>query len=793
MACLYLFILFVGSAHAQIATTIVDQATNVPLSKASISLQNLKDSIINKTATSERGVFSCSNLSDGEYILIVSYIGYDSVRIKIEIENNQTKDFPDTIQLAQTNKNLEQVIVTGKKNFVEFKPNQITLNVAQSPVATNGNAYDAIKLAPGIIETPDGLTFRGKKTLVLINGRQTYLTDADLKQMLTAMPATDIDKIQIVTSPSAKYDANAESVIDIRLAKNNSYGLNGTLIGGIGSGDQLRYNGGLNLNYRKGNINIYGGYNYEHNQQHYSMCSDRTFTSTDHILENAHENRVRYNNSYKAGIDYSIHKNSSAGILFTGYTNIRTRASTDNITIAHATPMADSFSTVTMNGHAQFSNPTINAYYKTTFDTSGKALTINADYFNFNKKWNDNYTTTYLDNNHVKYQPDYLLRDSSPGNNNVYSFAADYTNPFNNGRIDIGIKTTTTKTDNNVLWQYHNGTDWVVDTTQTNHFVYKENIKAAYISYDRKFGKYEITIGLRAEETTTRSNLVTKSEAHDSGYFGLFPNLRIQYAKNNNSIFSLSYHKNIVRPDFDVINPFIVYISQYSYFTGNPYLKPQLDHTINFSYTYKQSLNLAVGYTHSDNAIAGIVIAGSNNSSGLMTGNISTENAMSFSANWVGALSKIWGLSILNEADYAAFNQGATAGGTINNSGWVYQAQLQNIFKLKKGWTAELTAMYHSTIPSGVYILKPSFGSNMGIQKTMMQDKLRLALSLTDIFNTEVENYSTNFMGVNEKVKYKVESRFVKLQFTYRFGNKNVKQETVRASAIADINKRMKN
>lgn len=680
ICCLLVFISFAGSVKAQITATIIDKVTNNPLPKANISLQNTKDSIVNRTVTQDSGFFSFKNVPDGNYILTVSYVGYDDYVVGIDIADHATNTLSDTIQLSHADKNLNQIVVTGKKPFVEFNPNEITLNVAQSPVAVNGSAYDVIKRAPGVMENLTGLTFRGKTTLVLINGRATYLTGSDLKQMLSDMPASNIDKVQIIPNPSAKYDANAQSVIDIKLAKNNSYGLNGVFIGGIGAGDQLRYNGGLSLNYRKGNINIYGNYNYEHNEQSYDMRSDRMLTSTDQILEDNKEQRVRYNNNYKLGVDYTISKKSTAGVLFTGYTNFRSRSSVDSIRLIHAAPLADSFSTVTMNGSAIFSNPTINAYYKTIFDTSGKSLTLNADYFNYKKQWTDNYITNYYTADKVQYQPPYLLRDSSPGNNNVYSFAADYTNPIKNGRIDAGVKITNTKTDNNVLWQYQDGTDWLVDTNQTNHFVYSENITAGYISCNKTFGKYQFTLGVRGEETVTRSNLITKAQAHDSSYFGFFPNVLIQYTKNENNVFSIGYHKNIDRPDFNMINPFIVYISRYSFFAGNPYIKPELDNTISVTYTYKKLLNLAVSYAHATNDIATLVITGTNNSVGIISGNVSKVNALTFSANWSGTIYKFWNFNISNQLIYVKYNDNSENGYASNrgNNGWVYEGQLQN-------------------------------------------------------------------------------------------------------------------
>lgn len=780
------------NANAQISAIVVDKIGVETLKNANVALQNKNDTTISMhSSTKDNGGFDFNNVVDGNYILSISYVGYKMYSAGIVVKNHTSSTLPDTIRLTQTGKDLQGVVVTSRVPFVEFKADKIIMNVAESPIAAGGNAYDVIKRAPGVVEQSDALSFRGKKILVLINDKPTYLSSSDLKEMLTNMPASNIDKVEILPTPSAKYDADAQSIINIKLAKNKNYGLNGSFTSGIGIGRSPRYNEGVNLNYRYAKLNIYGGYNYEHNQTYYNTDVDRLLTPANHIFESGRDVRTRNNNAYKLGLDYDVNKNSSFGFLFNGYTNHRDMTVGTITTSTHIAPLTDSFSNVAKTGSARFQNSSANLYYKTTFDTLGKILTLNADYLNYSKQWSDDITTQYYDINKIEYQAPYLLRDLSPSNNNVYAFSADYVNPIKNGSITAGIKSTYTITDNNVLWQYQNTDKWLVDANLTNHFKYMENVNAAYVGYDKTWGKYELGAGLRAEQTNTQGNSVTLGQIHDSSYLGFFPSISFQYTKNNNNVFALSYRKSVQRPPFEYVNPFIVYQTQYSYFTGNPYLKPEYDHDISLTYTYKQAWNFNLDYTHAINSINLLILNGSNNAVGTSFGNIQAQDQIAFSESWSHRVQKFWDISSSNNLIFNKYSQLYADGTQLDNSRLIYIGQLGNMFTLGKGWTAQLNANYHSAMSYGVSTVNGNFYADMGLQKSIMKNKAKLALSFTDIFNSQKLNTYTNFNGVNETSNTKPETSFIRLQFSYKFGNKNVKPKAGRASSINDINKRL--
>ena len=789
------FLLFAINAKAQFKFVVAARQNNSPLLGVTAVLQNTENKNNSFHAVSDSLCkINFGKVADGNYTLNISYVGYEPFFVGLQMTDNHASNLPDTIQLSVTDKNLKSVTVsaTTAKPFIQFSANNITLNVSGSPVGSTGSAYDALKHGPGIMADMNGnLTFRGKSVTVLIDGINTNLSSDELQQLLQNTPASDVEKIEIMPNPSAKYDANAATIVNIVFTKNPYEGLNGTVLGGIGGGINMKYTGGLSLNYRKKNLNIYGSYNYERYSMYINQNTDRLLTATDHILENNHDMRTYNNHNVKLGLDYNINKNNTIGFLVSGYDNFRGRTSTDSVTLTHAAPVPDSFSMVSQKGHAVLFNPTINVYYKSKLDSSGKTLTVNANYMNYHRSWWDNYNTNYYDIAHNMYQPTYYLRDSSPIRDNIYSLSADYVNPIKNGSIQAGLKTTYTVTDNNILWQYLSGNDWLVDADLTNHFVYKENVNAGYFIFDKTWGKYEVNAGLRAEQTNTQGDEKITNQVHDTSYWGLFPSVSLTYTKNSNNQFSLSYRKTVNRPDFSDVNPFIVYESEYSFYTGNPDLLPEYDHDITFTYTYKQNWNMGIDYNITKNAIANILVTGQNSAVGTSWGNVHTAMSIAPFISWTGTIAKIWNVTFSNVGQYAYFKQTYPNGYKLDNSGWTYLGQLQNTVRLGKGWLAELDMMYRSSVPDGTYYVKPTFRTDFGLQKTVLHGNGKLALSASDIFNTDKTNYTTNFMGIDQSVQQKQESRYVLLQFTYRFGNKNVKPKVDRENTIEDVQKRL--
>ena len=788
---LAVMVIVLGVSKAQtlkIEGVVKDSASQQSLPYASIIIKgnnNYSGNII----TDNNGSYSFSVPTEGLYEIKVNYLGYkplvfDSVQI-----DNKHKTF-NTYYLAPERNLLTNVTVVSKKPFISFGADKITLNLSQSAIAAGNNTYDIIKRAPGITEQNENLSFRGKSLNILINGRPSNLSGEELKNMLTNMPASTVEKVEILPNPSSKFDAQGGSVINIVLVKNKAYGTNYILNAGFGTGKYVKGNSGLDINFRNKKINLFGSYNYMHNQQYYKNSSVR-YLSDGRITSDELDIRNRNNHSYKLGLDYDISKKASTGILLTGFENFRNREVNNDAGVHYFLNHNDSSSNVNTYGDARFNRTSLNAYYKTTFDSIGKELSINGDYMNYTKRWNDAFVNRYYDNIGKEYRlPDYI-RDNSPANINVYSFTADYVNPVKNGSWELGIKTSFTTTDNNVVWGNNNGYGWVTDSGKTNHFIYKENVNAAYINYLVTIKtKWELQAGLRAEQTNTTSNSVTLNQITQKHFFDLFPNISIQYSKNDNNIFSISYRKSIRRYDFNYINPFIVYQNRYAYFQGNPYLNPAKTHSLSFNYTHGEKYSLGLDFLYSDKFLAEVYKKGANNVLIQTWDNLSSG----ISIMPYISLSKeigIWNSSLYVAGGYVNFISRNQAGIKTSNESWSYLASLENAFTFKRSWTAELTGFYTGPLTYGVYYNAAQFSTDFGVAKQFMKNKASIKLSVSDIFNTLTSKYTTDTPEALLNGNNKTESRFINLSFKYKFGNSNVKSNKNRNSKLGDIQNRI--
>lgn len=688
--------------------------------------------------------------------------------------------------------NLKAVTVSAAKPFITQSRDKIILNVSESPTSAGTTAYDVLLRAPGVLADASGnIQVKGQSVNVYIDGRPSNLTNEELKNMLTGMSSAGIDKIEIIGNPSARYDAHGGAVINIKTIKSKNYGTNGVFNAGAGFNRYGRANTGISLNHRTEKVNVYGSYDFMYNSQAYNNTSIRYISPELTIRENELNIRERNNHSYKLGVDYDISKRTSIGFLARGYTNFRDLSVKNTSTLT--TPSADTVSTVHTNGYARFFNPSANAYLRTTLDKAGKKeLVLNADYFQFQKTWRDDYITAFFDEKLTEYKPQSLLRDNSPGDNTITSFTADYSQPWKKGKLELGLKTNFTTTDNDVNWENKTETGWKTDEGKTNRFIYKENINAAYASYSRAFKKYSITAGLRAEQSNTKGTSVTLNQTNSRSYFNVFPNLSIGYNKSLKQQFSLAYRKSIVRYGFDFVNPFIIYQSQYSYSQGNPYLTPQINHTVEFSHVYNFKLFTSLSYTRATNSLApvyrqdpatNLLVSSYENLAGNDVLVLTTTYNKTFFKKWT-SVNTLGGF-------YVKYRFAGPALGSDNSTVTAFLSS-NNIISLPKKFTLEVTGTYRSPFASGIYRMNPMFFVNAGISKPVAKGQGSIKLNAQDIFQSlKIENTVKNYQSVNGVFTSVTGTRYVNLAFTWKFGNKAVKATRVRKSNIEEERTRM--
>lgn len=592
-------------------------------------------------------------------------------------------------------------------------------------------------------------------------------------------------------NPSAKYDANGGSVVNIILAKNKLFGTNYVFTNGIGSGQNLRGTIGLDINHREKNINLFGSYNFAHNQQYFKSYSTR-FLNNSIIKTDEYEVRKRSNHAYKLGVDCDLNSHSSFGTLITGSLNYRDREVSNSSELNYAGQISDSSAKVSANGKSIINNPSVNLYYKNILDTTGTELTMNVDYMTYKKKWNDAFTNEYFDSHGIQYKKPNFLKDNSPAGISVYSFSADLVKPTKNARWETGLKTNYTVTDNDIFWQYKYDSGWVTDTGKTNHFVCRENINSAYLNYIQLIKKWNLQAGLRIEQTNTEGKSITLNQINRNSYLDFFPNISVGYTKDYNSVISFSYRKSINRFGFNIVNPFIIYQNQYAYSQGNPNIKPEIYQSAELSYTYKQAYSFSIDYTHGIKTLGEIFLPGANNVTISSYANYNSSDILYFSLSANRNVTEYWRVSFNPMYGYISLKNGVEnfSTGSAKNL-WVGELEWSNSFTLKKGWSGEFSLMYIRPFQYGSYTTHTIFSTDLGISKSAMKNKINIKLGISDFFNTLNYNKELNYAGIVTSLKYKPETRFINLLIKYKFGNGNVKVKYQKQSKISDLKNRI--
>ena len=490
-----------ATSHAatQVLTgTVADSLGRQALPFATVLLTAAADArMVLSTITDAQGAFRFEAVPAGQYELRVRYLGYKpSAPLAVAVAADHASALP-VVLLAADRQLLKGVTVKATRPFIEQRADKLVLNVAASPIAAGGSAYDVLGRAPGVLESGTGFQLRGKTVTVLLDGKATNLRGEELKTMLGNLPGNSLDQVEIIANPSARYDANGAVIINLITAKSRRFGTNGTAT--VGSGQYGRSNAGLSLNHRTEKLNVYGGYDRLDNQTYSTTNAVRTAVNGPVISENGREERRNHNNSARVGLDYQPSARTSMGLLLKGGLNDRDRSSSSWAQVDEAgTGRPLSAALVGSGGSARVLNPTLNLYYKTTLDTLGRTLSLNANYFGYHKDSGNDYATRLLDGQNRPAGPASLLRDNSPVRNSVRSASADFAQPIHHGTLEAGLKTTFTTTDNDIRWeQAREGQPWAVDAGKTNHFIYCENINAAYLSVNRKVRKTEWQLGLR--------------------------------------------------------------------------------------------------------------------------------------------------------------------------------------------------------------------------------------------------------------------------------------------------------
>lgn len=799
---------FAGSAFAQtkyagakVSGTVLDEEKKV-LDFATISLLKTSDSSLVRTAVSGLdGKFLFQDVQEGEYILTASMVGFKKTKTSSFSLNaaNPVKNFLEII-VSKDSKMLGEVTVTSIKPFIERKIDRLVLNVENSSVATGSTALEVLQRAPGVsLDQNDNIAMQGKQgVLIMLDGKQTYMSSADVANMLRNMPSSQIETIELITNPSAKYDAAGNSgIINIKTKKSNNAGTNGTLTGGAGYGDNYRANAGLSLNHRNKDLNLFGNYNYSTLDRGQDLIIDRVVSNSNvntFFGQKGNSYRENDNNNFKAGLDLFLDKNNTLGFLVNGYINSGTELYNNTTRIGRSAGLADSSVIAINDANNRYQNMAYNLNYKSVLDTSGKELSIDLDYSRYNGNERTLYDNHFLNGTGPGKAPSYI-KNSTPSLIHIKALKIDYSMPLNKTmKFEAGLKSSIVKTDNDFRFEQLQGTVWENDIRRSNQFVYDENVNAAYTNVNKQFKSTSVQLGLRAEQTNSKGNSVTTSKLVERSYIDIFPSVFINQTLSKNHDMGISYSRRIDRPSYDALNPFIYFLDQYTYNVGNPFLNPQYTNNFELTYNYKKTYNLSLTYSLTKDVITEVLLPDTAKKALFQTNeNLDKQIHYSVNLNAPVSFSKWWSASNNVSVFYLGFRSPNLRGQELNSGKVAMQFNSQHKFIINKSLSAELVADYRSPLEYGTLKLSSQYAIDLGLSKTLLNKKASVKLALSDVFNTRDQTISSTYTGLNYNLFQKNETRIGRISFTYRFGKSEIKPERRRSTGLEDEQKRMKN
>jgi hypothetical protein len=789
--------------QAKISVTILNES-GTPLEGATAELLRSKDSVITKTAITDKGgVAEFERVAEGSYKLKVSMVNYSTYRSEIFSVNNDIVKLSNINLAVKPGTNLKDVTVTAKKPFIQKLADRIVVNVENSIVSAGSSAIDVLERSPGVtLDQNDAISLRGRAgVIIMIDGKPSPMSGADLANYLRGLPSNAIERIEIITNPSAKYDAAGNSgIIDIRMKKDQRLGANGTVTAGYGQGVYPKANAGGTINYRNKKANVFGNYNYGYRENLNHLIINRNFFQNGVFRGSDDKDNYSWSplnfHSLRAGADFFPSKKTIIGFVVNSSFISIDRLANIRTTVNNSQHIPDfRFLSVGTNDDNN-NNVVANINLKHKFDSVGRELTADLDYGKFNSASLTRTASSFFELNGSPKREDDILDGDQTGDLSFKTGKVDYVNPLKKGaKFEVGYKSSYVSTDNDAKFYNVSSTQIIVDSSKTNRFFYEEYNNAGYLNFSKEAKKFSYQLGLRGEHTDINTRQVKGDRRFNNNYFLLFPSAFFNYKLKQDKTLGISVSRRIDRPNYSQLNPFLFQIDATIYSTGEPLLRPQMTWSYEMSYTVK-NLSFTLGYSHTKEPMSSVlspildvlpnfeIKAGQDsNITVQIPVNLESSDYVGITSTLPVKISKRWNMINNLNLFYNHFN-GNLGGALLSNGAPAANIRTNNTFSLNKGWSAELNGSLNTGGRSGYMVLNPQWGISVGAQKNVLKNQGTIRFNFTDIFWTNLPKATVTYEGkyVENWHAFR-ESRVANLSFTYRFGNNKVAAARRRAAA----------
>ena len=762
LAFLLLFILtgfsgFSQQNKAKITGTIQEKSTGNPLGFASVAIYSPSDSLVAGGISEENGKFSV-DVPFGSYYALVEFMGFESYKTQViafSRENNKVD--LETIELESTAGDLEEVVVQGEKTTMELSLDKRIFNVGKDLANAGGNASDILMNLPSIAVDPEGnVRLRGSQNVrILIDGKPSGLVSFKGSAGLRQLPANMIERVEVITNPSARYEAEGMAgVINIILKKDNNQGFNGSFEVVGGTPTNLGFTANLNYRHKRINWFINYGLTYRYSPNVGELYQETYGEDTTFILNQTNEGLVKsMNNNIRGGLDYYFSENS---ILTLSYLWRRSDAHR-NTDIRYE----DSWNTLeNLQGYTlrnqdeteQEPNSEISMNYKKSFERKGHELTGTLTYLNYWENSDQTFTqSSYLPNGTSIAGSSLVQTSLNDEYENQYLAMLDYVQPFaKEGKFETGFRTSFREMKNDYLVEEENESgEFEPVPGLDNIFLYDENILAAYGIVGNTSGKWSYQGGLRVEYTDVKTTLEETNEVNQRKYTNLFPSAHLTYNITTENAFQVSYSRRVRRPVYNDLSPYVTLSDARNFFSGNPDLNPEYTNAFelgHIKYFDQGTLFTTVYYRSTDDKIERLRTVDENGNSRTLPYNLNGENSFGVELTSDYQIREWWKIDFNVNFFHARIDGTNFQNGyETKTTSWLFRQTSR--FTVAEGFDIQVRANYDARQKTVQGVRKGIFFMDLSASKTVFQDRGNLVFNATDIFNSRRNRFISE--GVN--------------------------------------------
>ncbi len=755
---------------------IVDAVTNEPIEYATISVFKMPDStLVTGTSAGAKGIFSVDGIQPGNYTVSYSFIGYKTGFVsKIALSKlNKTVDLGE-LKLEVKSSELDAVTVTGEKGMMLNKIDRKVFTIDKSITGQTGSVTDALQNIPSVAVDVDGnISLRGSENvIILINGKPSTMGGASRTAILQQLPANSVERIEVITNPSAKFESDGNAgIINIVMKSNYSQGFNGSAT--VNVGNQERANANVSLSYNPGKFNVFANYGIRKNYNDRRGLNEKTTYSGDSSVvlnQTSKDISSGYSHTARVGVEYNISSTLSSGINST----LAIRNQTGNERVDYWQKLYSAkeelFNRATHESEDGF-NGDFAAFLQKKYG-EGHDLRFDASYSQGYENEESDYLEKQSDVNAKILQQEYSMEKTKE---KLFLLSSDYTRPLGNKlKLETGFKSTFSTNSQDILDKENilSLNTWQVDTNKSNTFKYNNSVHAVYGTLSQELGLWSYMVGLRLETAFVDSKIGSNGSSVTRTFPAAIPTIHLSQKWNENNQTQISYSRRARRPNSRQLNPFPDYSDPRNLRVGNPDLKPQYENNIELSYIYTSGRNTfapTLFHKITENQFSRVI-----DSTSLFMTEYKEVNIKSTSSTGLELVANVspvqfWNLNLNSTFFYYKINSADNLA-TTKTDNFNYSARAISSLNFSRSTALQITGFYRSPFISTQGESKPMMGMDLGLRQIVLNQKGTITLSVNDVFNSQRFEMNIDIPNTTQRVKRWKSQPTIYVGFTYRFG-----------------------